>query len=75
MIKLKGLGIQQVIVLEYLKDNIRSYEDLEKLLIEGLYEYFKQTDDRIYNAYWSLTDKQTVEVMYFISQYLLKEKR
>jgi len=75
MKKLKELNIYQVIVYEHLKENMKSFDDLEEVLIDGIHHYFNNLSNiRIYDAYWKLGAQQTVEVIFFISKHLLSKK-
>lgn len=78
MIKLKELGIQQVILYEYLKEQIKTVDDLDDMLIHGLdcyFDSFKEAPVRVKSAYNAISSKYEVEVIYFVTQHILKKEK
>lgn len=76
MIKLKELGISQVILYEYLKDNLKTIDELDDMLIDGMdyyFDSFKEASERVKRVWDKIESKQEVEVIYLIAQYLLKK--
>lgn len=77
LIKQKEMSIYQTIVYEHLKAIILNCDEFEGMLINGMHYHFEKdrVSERVYDAYLQLTDKQTVEVVFLFSKYILKNEK
>lgn len=74
LIKMKEMNIYQTIIYEYLKQTIKSLDEMERMLVNGMHYYFDRdiVPEKVYNAYLQNSDKKFIEVVFLFSKYILK---
>lgn len=74
LIKMKEMNIYQTIIYEHLKEKIKSLDEMERMLVNGMHYQFNKNKvpEKVYNAYLQNSDKKIIEVVFLFSKYILK---